>query len=92
MLKFYFDSVMIYFIILVVSGIVFHKQFKEGQKKLEDYKENEEMGYLNTTLFYLGISFIPVIRFFAVVGKLSIIFNPDKCEEILKESEKNKNE
>lgn len=92
MLKFYFESAMIYFIILVVSGIVFHKRFKEGQKKLEDYKENEQMGYLNTTLFYLGISFIPVIRFFAVVGKLAIIFNADKCEEILKESEKNKNE
>lgn len=92
MLKFYLDSVIIYFIILVVSGIVFHKQFKEGQKKLEDYKEEEQMGYLNTTLFYLGISFIPVIRLFAVIGKLAIIFNADKCKEILKESEKNKNE
>ena len=92
MLKFYLDSVMIYFIILVVSGIVFHKQFEEGKKKLEDYKEGEQMGYIETALFYLGIAFIPVIRFFAVVVKLAIIFNTDKCEEILKESEKNKNE
>lgn len=93
MLKFYFETSIVWFIVHITYSIVFHKQFKKAQKKIqkETKSENEEKwGYIRTTLWYLLISFIPIIRLIVFIGKIVMIFDTDKAIETIKEKE-NKN-
>ena len=79
MMKMYFISVAIYFVIFIVEGLLFKKKFKKGQeiinmKKLED---EEKYSKKVTTLVYLVISFIIVIRTIVLIGKLITTFKPE---------------
>ena len=90
MLKIYLSSVIIYFIIFIAEGLAFRKIFLKSQEKINKSQniETKRDSYLKTTIDYLIISFIPVIRLISFITKLFMTFYPDKCIEIFKEKEK----
>lgn len=80
MLKFYLSTVLIYFMIYITSGILFRKQFIIARNKLRKAtNDNSKIyGIIKTSIIYLLISFIPVIRFLSLVGKYYLIFNTNE--------------
>ena len=92
-LKFYFYSSIIWFIIIICSHIVFYKQFKKAMEKIKKATNDntKKWGYFKTIIVYLLLSFIPIIRLFELVTYFITISNPDKMIEIIKEKEKNNN-
>lgn len=91
MLKFYFISNIIWFIATISIHIIFYKPFKESQKKIKKATNDntKEWGYFKTTLYFLLISFIPIIRLFELITYLIVVFRSNKMIEIIKEQEKN---
>lgn len=90
MLKIYLDSVVIYFIIYMSTGLLFKKDFIKARdrlrKELNDNSKN--YGVIRTTLDYLIISFIPVIRFIGLFGKFWLIVDTDGYIKKAKEKHK----
>lgn len=92
MIKMYFISVAIYFAIFMIEGLLFKKKFKKGQEiiKMRKIENDERNSYFITTLVYLVISFIIVIRIIILIGKLITTFKPewlvDKDVKILKDN------
>lgn len=87
MIKFYLDTVMIYFIIYITSGILLREQFiKARDKARKELNNNSKIdGNIRTTFTYLLISFIPFVRLFALIGKHYMIFNTDEYIKKVKE-------
>ena len=80
MIKFYLDTVVIYFIIYITSGIFFRKEFRIARDKLrkENNKSSKIYSEIISTFIYLTISFIPIIRLLFLIGKFYLIFDPDE--------------
>lgn len=94
MLKFYLDSVVIYFIIFIATGILFHSEFVKAREKVRKVNKDTSkiLGIVITTMFYLFISFIPVIRFLSLYGKIYMTFWTDSYIKLLKETKEKKND
>jgi hypothetical protein len=88
MLKFYIETSIMWFIIIITHSIVFHASFKKAQEKInKEVTSNEKKwGFLKTLLWYMFISFVPVFRLFLIVGKTIMIFETDKVIEKMKEN------
>ena len=89
MLKFYIETVIIYFVIYIVTSIIFKKSFVKARDKLrKELNKNDKIyGYIKTTFMYLLISFIPVIRLTTLIGKLWLTFDTDNFISKAKERE-----
>ena len=94
MLKIYVDSVIIYFIIYMTTGICFRKEYAKARDKVrKELNDNsKKYGVIRTTLLYLIISFIPIIRLIGLVGKYWMVVDPDSYVKKVKEKEAQKNE
>lgn len=79
MMKMYFISVAIYFAIFMIEGLLFKKKFKKGQEiiRMRKIEDEERNSYSITTLVYLIISFLIVIRTIILIGKLITTFKPE---------------
>ena len=87
MIKFYLITVMIYFAIYIVSGILMRKQFIKARNKLrKETNDNSKIyGYIRTTIDYLLISFIPFIRLITLILKYYLVANTDDFIKMMKE-------
>jgi hypothetical protein len=87
MIKFYLITVMIYFAIYIVSGILMRKQFIKARNKLrKETNDNSKIyGYIRTTIDYLLISFIPIVRLITLILKYYLIANTDDFIKMMKE-------
>ena len=87
MIKFYLITVMIYFTIYLVSGILMRKQFIKARNKLrKETNDNSKIyGYIRTTIDYLLISFIPFIRLITLILKYYLVANTDDFIKMMKE-------
>ena len=87
MIKFYLSTVLIYFVIYITSGILTRKQFIKARNKLRKAtNDNSKIyGYIRTTVDYLLISFIPIIRLFGLIGKYYFVANTDEFIKRVKE-------
>ena len=90
MLKFYIETSIMWFIIIITYSIVFHTSFKKALEKINrevpSDKNEKKWGFLKTLLWYMFISFVPVFRLFLIVGKTFMIFETDKVIEKMKEN------
>lgn len=86
MIKFYLSTVAIYFIIFIASGLLTRKQFLKVRDRLrkETNDNSKTYGMIRSAFDYLLISFIPVIRLFALIGRQYMIINPDDFIERMK--------
>lgn len=94
MIKFYLSTVLIYFVIYIASGILFKKQFIKARNKFRKAtNDNSKVyGYIRTTVNYLLVSFIPIIRLFVLMGKYYFVVNTDEFIKKVKEkSDSNEN-
>lgn len=87
MLKIYLDSVIIYFVIFLAEGLLFRKEYRKAQDKLNEYYKREEKrsGYIKTTFVYLLISLVPILRTIVLITKIYITSNIDGFIKFLKE-------
>ena len=87
MIKFYLITVMIYFTIYIVSGILMRKQFIKARNKLrKETNDNSKIyGYIRTTIDYLLISFIPFIRLITLILKYYLVANTDDFIKMMKD-------
>lgn len=94
MIKFYLNSVMIYFTIYIVSGILMRKQFIKARNKLRKATNTNSKiyGVIRTTIDYLLISFIPFVRLITLILKYYLVANTDDFIKIMKEKGDVKNE
>lgn len=94
MIKIYIYSVVVWFVLFILTGIVFKKKFKEAQIKIRKFTDwnEEEYGVLKTTILYLIESLIPVRRCLLFFGKLVVIFRTDVFIEFLKEKKEDDKE
>lgn len=88
MIKFYLSTVLIYFIIYITSGILTRKQFIKARNKLRKAtNDNSKIyGYIRTIMYYLLLSFVPIIRLFGLIGKYYFIANTDEFIKRIKEN------
>lgn len=79
MIKFYLNTVLIYFTIYMASGLLMRKQFIKARDKLRKAMNDDKKicGYIRTTLDYLLLSFVPLLRLLFLIGKFYFIFNTD---------------
>ncbi len=87
MIKFYLSTVLIYFVIYIVSGILTRKQFIKARDKLKKAtNDNSKIyGCARTTIDYLLLSFVPVIRLFVLIVKYYFIADTDEFIKKIKE-------
>lgn len=93
MLKIYIESVIIFFVIFLAEGLIFIKEFKKSQAKLNEYykKDVKKSGVIKTTFYYLLFSLIPILRTIVLITKIYITLSVDKYIEFLKEKEDREN-
>lgn len=92
-IKVYLLSVLFWFLLIEITGIMFRKRFIRNtnilDKILEDKEPTPRENWIITTLRYLVISFIPTLRVMVYITKLIITFKPKIIiEQKLKEREK----
>lgn len=91
-LKIYLLSSLFYFLLIVITGLLFRKKFLKSiglTGKILEIKETPKEGMIKTTLRYLLISFIPVVRLVIFIEKMIITFKPYIIVQyVLKEREK----
>ena len=89
MLKIYLESSIIYFVIYIITSIIFKKDFIKARDKLrKELNKNDKIyGTIKTTFMYLLISFVPVIRLTTLIGKLWLTFDTDNFISKAKERE-----
>lgn len=92
-IKAYLLSVLFWFLLIEITGIIFRKRFIRNtnilDKILEDKEPIPRESWIVTTLRYLVISFIPTLRVMVYITKLIITFKPKLIIEYkLKEREK----
>lgn len=92
MLKIYIDTVIIYFVIYMATGILFRKNYIKARDKIrKELNDNSKTyGVIITTITYLIISFIPFIRLIGLIGKFLIMTDPDGYIKICKEKKEDK--
>lgn len=91
MLKIYLSSVIIWFLIIIVDGILFKKQFRKSRDILRKYFDDNGKIYGNfkTAINYLLISFIPIIRCVVLISKIYMRTYPQKYIKIIDGIKKN---
>lgn len=79
MIKAYFISVLAYFIIFIGFGLIFKNKFRKGQEiiKMRKLEKDERYSYGITTIMYLVLSFLIVIRLICLIGKIITTFKPE---------------
>lgn len=89
MLKFYLETVLIYFLMYIATGILFKKEFIKARDKIrkELNYDSKIQGTIRTTITYLIISFIPFIRFLFIFCKFWLMANTDDYIKIAKEKQ-----
>ena len=89
MLKIYIESSIIYFVIYIVTSIIFKKDFIKARDKMRKELNNNDKiyGYTKTTIMYLLISFVPIIRLIILIGKLWLTFYTDSFIKNAKEQQ-----
>lgn len=87
LLKIYLGSVLFWFLLIVITGLIFRKKFLRGTEIISAYtgEKIEREHWLKTTLNYLFLSFIPLFRFLMFVVKMYITFAPRQVIGILEE-------
>ena len=90
MLKIYLETVFIYFVVYIATGILFKKEYiKARDKARKELNDNSEIyGVIRTTFTYLIISFIPLIRFLGIFGKMWMIVDIDSYIKRVKKNRK----
>lgn len=90
MLKIYLETVFIYFVVYIATGILFKKEYiKARDKARKELNDNSEIyGVIRTTFTYLIISFIPLIRFLVIFGKMWMIVDIDSYIKRVKKNRK----
>ena len=93
MLKFYLETVCIYFIVYIATGILLKKEFVKARDKLrKELKINTKLyGTIKTTFMYLIASFIPLIRLILILTKMYMIIDTDKYIKMIKEKQELEN-
>lgn len=89
-LKIYLGSVIFWFLLIVITGLIFQKRFINGTRMILEFKGEEEDRecWIKTTVRYLFASFVPVYRLFIFVIKMYMTFKPEMLIEVLKEVER----
>lgn len=89
MLKIYLETIFIYFVVYIATGILFKKEFiKARDKARKELNDNsKKYGTIRTTFTYLIISFIPLIRFLGIFGKMWMIVDTDGYIKRVKEKQ-----
>lgn len=91
-LKIYLLSSLFYFLLIVITGLLFRKKFLKSVSlidKILERKETPKEGITKTTFRYLLISFIPTVRLVVFIEKMIITFKPYIIVQyVLKEREK----
>lgn len=78
-LKIYLLSSLFYFLLIMITGLLFRKKFLKSVSlidKILERKETPKEGIIKTTFRYLLISFIPVVRLVVFIEKMIITFKP----------------
>lgn len=90
MLKIYLETVFIYFVVYIATGILFKKEYiKARDKARKELNDNSEIyGVIRTIFTYLIISFIPLIRFLGIFGKMWMIVDIDSYIKRVKKNRK----
>ena len=88
--KIYFYSSIIWFIIMLLEGIIFRKQYIKARDKIRKATNDNSKIWNNTqtVIFYLIISFIPVVRFIILFCKVYAMIFPKDIIKSIKEHEK----
>ena len=90
MLKIYLETVFIYFVVYIATGILFKKEYiKARDKARKELNDNSEIyGVIRTIFTYSIISFIPLIRFLGIFGKMWMIVDIDSYIKRVKKNRK----
>lgn len=78
-IKVYLLSVLFWFLLIEITGIMFRKRFIRNTEIIDRILEKEikeRESFLQTTLRYLIISLIPTIRVMVFITKMIITFKP----------------
>lgn len=94
MLKIYFESCLIWFLIMISEGIIFKKEFimARNQIRKETNDNSKIYGNILTTFYYFLISLIPIYRLIFLIGKIYMTFHSEKMINIIKKQQKSKKE
>jgi hypothetical protein len=91
-IKIYLLSVLFWFLLIEITGLLFKKRFIRNTdiiKRLQN-DNTPRNTHLETTLLYLRVSFIPVLRIQVFLIKMIMTFFPGLLiEEILEERKRN---
>ena len=91
-IKIYLLSVLFWFLLIEVTGFIFKKRFIKNTDVIRMITDEKGPRYSNlkTTLLYLKVAFIPILRVQVFVIKMVLTFYPKIIIEIiLKEMEEN---
>ena len=88
--KIYFYSSLIWFAVIMLEGIIFKKQFIKARDKVRKATNNNGKVWNNieTTVFYLIASFIPIFRFICLLMKVYMTIFPKDIIKSIKETDK----
>ena len=93
-IKVYLLSVLFWFLLIVITGIIFKKRFIRNTNVIRMITDEKGPRHstLKTTLMYLRVAFIPILRAQVFIIKMTLTFYPKIIIEIiLKEMEENGN-
>ena len=91
-IKFYLISVLFWFLLIEITGIIFRKRFIKNTDVIRMITDEKGPRHstLKTTLMYLKVAFIPILRVQVFIIKMTLTFYPKIIIEIiLKEMNKN---
>lgn len=76
MLNFYLFTVIFWFVITILVHIIFYSRFIKARNIIREKTNcnSKIWGYFKTTMFYLLISFIPILRFIYMYCYIGAIF------------------
>ena len=91
-IKVYLLSVLFWFLLIEITGIIFRKRFIKNTDVIRMITDEKGPRYSNlkTTLMYLKVCFIPILRVQVFIIKMTLTFYPKIIIEIiLKEMKEN---
>lgn len=90
-IKIYLLTVLFWFLLIEITGIMFKKKYIKNTDIIRLLKNDNSPRYSNlkTTLMYLKICFIPILRLQVFITKMMITFYPKIIiEEVIREMNK----
>ena len=91
-IKIYLISVLFWFLLIEITGIIFRKRFIKNTDVIRMITDEKGPRHstLKTTLMYLKVAFIPILRVQVFIIKMTLTFYPKIIIEIiLKEMKEN---